>query len=439
MRRLKVLAAAYACDPSRGSEMAVGWGWTTAVANNHDVWVLCADWQRESIERFVARNPGKFANLRFVYVSPKPWHYTDSHWFWQKCESSILKPLVHSSYRLWQRDAYAEALELHRSVHFDLVHQLTFVGFRFPGHLWKLGIPFVWGPIGGLENTPWGLLPTMGARGAVYYGARNLVNSMHRRFLRQPRKAFAAAGPGVIAATSSIQREIQRWYRIDSEVICEVGLPPHTIDRHSLRADQESLRIAWSGRHLPGKALHLLLRGLSRLPNSIDWRLDIYGDGPSRTGWRQLAGRLGIELRCIWHGQVPRVEALEGLKSAHLFVTTSLKDLTSNVILEALAQGVPVLCPDHCGFPDVIDETCGIRLPIGSVEQFERALAETIMKLAGDESMRRWLAAGALARAPHFSWNAKARAIDNVYRRVMASSDTQSSSRIWSNYAGAHD
>jgi len=87
----------------------------------------------------------------------------------------------------------------------------------------------------------------------------------------------------------------------------------------------------------------------------------------------------------------------------------------------------------------VIDETCGIRLPIGSVEQFERALAETIMKLAGDESMRRWLAAGALARAPQFSWNAKARAIDNVYRRVMASSDTQSSSRIWSNYAGAHD
>src|SRR5208282_4513652 len=104
MKRLKVLAAAYACDPSRGSEMAVGWGWATAASNNHDVWVLCADWQRESIDRFVARNPGKFPNLRFVYVSPKPWHYTDTHWFWRKCESSIFKPLVHWSYKLWQRD-----------------------------------------------------------------------------------------------------------------------------------------------------------------------------------------------------------------------------------------------------------------------------------------------------------------------------------------------
>ena len=439
MRRLKVLAAAYACDPSRGSEMAVGWGWGTAIARSHDVWVLCADWQRESIERFVARNPEKFANLRFVYVSPKPWHYTDSHWLWRKCESSILKPLVHASYRLWQRDAYAEALELHRGIGFDLAHQLTFVGFRFPGHLWKLGIPFVWGPIGGLENTPWRLLPTMGPRGAMYYGARNVVNSMHRRSLRQPRKGFDAAGPGVIAATSSIQREIQRWYGVNSQVICEVGLPPETADTYRLRANGEPLRLAWSGRHLPGKALNLLLRALGDVPDKTDWRLDIYGEGPCTVTWQRLAARLGIGSRCAWHGQVSRAEALEGLKSAHLFVTTSLKDLTSTVILEALAQGVPVICPDHCGFPDVIDETCGIRLPIERVEQFERALAEAIMKLAGDESMRQRLAAGALARAPQFNWNAKARAIDNVYRRVMASSDTHSSSRIWSNYAGGHN
>jgi len=399
--------------------MAVGWGWVTAIARSHDVWVLCADWQRESIERFVARNPGKFANLRFVYVSPKPWHYTDSHWLWRKCESSILKPLVHASYRLWQRDAYAEALELHRSIGFDLAHQLTFVGFRFPGHLWKLGIPFVWGPIGGLENTPWRLLPTMGPRGAMYYGARNVVNSMHRRFLRQPRKAFAAAGPGVIAATSGIQREIQHWYGVESEIICEVGLPPQTAATYSLRANGEPLRLAWSGRHLPGKALNLLLRALSRLPESIDWRLDIYGDGPSRTGWQRLAARLGIDSRCAWHGQVSRAEALAGLKSAHLFVTTSLKDLTSTVILEALANGVPVVCPDHCGFADVVNEHCGIKIPIGNMREFETGLSRAIVAIARDETKRRRLAEGALLRARDYSWEAKAEAIDRVYDRVL--------------------
>lgn len=399
--------------------MAVGWGWVTAIARSHDVWVLCADWQRETIERFVARYLGNVANPRFVYVSPKPWHYTDSNFFWRKCESSILKPLVHASYRLWLRDAYAEALELHRSIGFELAHQLTFVGFRFPGHLWKVGIPFVWGPIGGLENTPWGLLPTMGAQGAIYYGARNLVNSMHRHFLRQPRNAFAAAGPGVIAAISSIQREIQRWYGVSSEVICEVGLPPSAADARSMRGNEEPLKLAWSGRHLPGKALHLLLRALANVPDTTDWRLDIYGDGPSRMGWQRLAARLGIEARCIWHGQVSRDEVLTGLKSAQLFVTTSLKELTSTVILEALANGVPVICPDHCGFADVVNDQCGIKIPIGNVREFETGLSRAIVAIARDETTRRRLAEGALLRARDYSWEVKAIAIDRVYDRVL--------------------
>jgi glycosyltransferase involved in cell wall biosynthesis len=259
----------------------------------------------------------------------------------------------------------------------------------------------------------------MGPRGAVYYGARNVVNSMHRRFLRQPRKAFAAAGPGVIAATGEIQRQIRRWYGVDSEVICEVGLPRQTACSHSVRADREPLRIAWSGLHLPGKALHLLLRALSRLPESIDWRLEIYGDGPSRMGWQQLASRLGIESRCVWHGQVVRTEAHDGLKSAHLFVTTSLKDLTSTVIIEALANGVPVVCPDHCGFADVVNEHCGIKIPIGNVREFDTGLRRAIAAIAHDETKRRRLAEGALRRALDFSWEAKAEAIDRVYDRVL--------------------
>lgn len=418
MRALKVLVAAYACDPARGSEMAVGWGWATAIARNHRVWVLCADWQRASIESFVARHPGQFANLNFVFVRPKPWHYTEPHRFWQLCESSVLKPIVHWSYRLWLRDAHAEAVKLHRMVGFDVVHQLTFVGFRFPGHLWKLGIPFVWGPIGGLENTPWPLLPSMGARGAVYYAARNVINSAHKRFLRAPRKAFAHAEGGVIAATSGIRDEIVRWYGVPSEVICEVGAPVKPATNHSRRSPGEPLRLAWSGRFLPGKALQLLLRALYTIRDRVDWGLDIYGDGPFRERWQSLAGQLGLSSRCTWRGQIPRDEAIHGLNRAHLFVVTSLKDLTSTVTLEALSQGVPVLCPDHCGFSDVVTDECGVKLSIESAKHFQDALALTIANLASDETRRCQLAQGALRRAPEFSWEAKAASIDSIYQRV---------------------
>jgi glycosyltransferase involved in cell wall biosynthesis len=385
----------------------------------HDPWVMTADYQREKIEKFVGGAPAEFENVHFIYVAPRPWHYRETR-FWQICERTVLKPLMHWSYGLWQRDAYSTAVELHRSVRFDLAHQLTFVGFRFPGHLWKLGIPFVWGPVGGLENTPWRLLPSIGLQGCFYYAARNVVNSIHKRFLRRPREGFARAGQGVIAATSTIQREIFRWYGIQSQVICEVGTSVNSYGEHSLRANGEPMRLAWSGRHLPGKALPFLLHALHTLPEAVDWRLDIYGDGPCHKQWRALASRFGMEARCTWHGQVTRNEALSGLSRAHLFVITSIKDLTSTVILEALAAGVPVICPDHCGFSDVITDECGIKLPISRPQDFEGGLARTLAELSCDEQRRRLLARGALRRALDFSWDAKAAAVNCVYQKVIA-------------------
>jgi len=426
---MKILACAYACNPFHGSEDGVGWGWVNAIARNHEVWVLTAEHHRCDIEGELRNRPDCHDNLHFVYVEEKPWHYRPTP-AWIRVENSIVKPAMNWAYRSWLRGAFLLGSRLHREIGFDLVHQVTYVGFRFPGHLWKLGIPFVWGPIGGLENTPWRLLPTMGTQGSIYHGARNLVNSMHRRFLPLPRKAFAAAGPGVIAATSGIRREILRWYGVDAEVICEVGLPPQTCNTYAMRRDGEPLRIAWSGLYLPRKALHLLLRALTNVPDTTDWRLDIYGDGPCKLRWQRLAARFGIESRCMWHGQVSRAEALAGLKSTHLFVTTSLQDLTSTVILEALANGVPVLCPDHCGFPDVVSDRCGIRIPIRNVREFEAGLSRGIIEIARDEIMRRRLADGALRRAREFSWEAKAEAIDRVYQRVLAARPEPMAARV---------
>jgi hypothetical protein len=297
---MKVLACAYACNPYHGSEEGVGWGWVNAIAKHHEVWVLTAVYHRPDLERTNCQSE-ECGRLHFIYVEKKPWHYRPTP-AWIRIENSIAKPIVNWAYRCWLRDAFILAAHLHREIGFDLVHQLTYVGFRFPGHLWKLNTSFVWGPIGGLENTPWRLLTSMGPRGAIYYALRNMVNAMHRRFLRPPRMAFAAAGLGVIAATTGIQREIRHWYGVDSEVISEIGSPEQANHAHSIRADdREPLRIAWSGLHLPGKALQLLLRALARLPESINWRLDIYGNGPSRTGWQRRATRLGIESRSVWH------------------------------------------------------------------------------------------------------------------------------------------
>ena len=178
------------------------------------------------------------------------------------------------------------------------------------------------------------------------------------------------------------------------------------------RCDYAGARSICQGRRCPCS--------LKRWPacrSRVRWTLTILGTGPCTPKWKRHAQRLQIVEYCDWQGHLSRDEALRIVHASHLFVTTSLKDLTSTVIVEAMAHGVPILCPDHCGFSDAIDETCGIKLPVRNLKKFIEALAHAITTLHDDEALRRRLAQGALARVHKFSWEEKASSMAEIYRR----------------------
>ena len=415
-RGANVLVAAYACNPRRGSEEAVGWNWVQTIARSCRVTVLTAAFHADDIR--AACDPD--ANPRFVFVPHRPWHYAPTP-RWRAIESSIAKPIMNLAYAAWQHDACKAACGLLGRERFDLAHQLTYVGFRFPGRLWTLGLPFVWGPIGGLENTPWRLLPAMGTGGALYYAGRNLINSIQRRSLASPRRAAAAAGPGLIAATDSIARELELLYGAPSMVISEVVSPLHLSPSAARpRAPGAPLRVVWSGQHLPGKALNILLQALASLPPETRVELQILGDGPSRQRWFELARKLGIQDRCIWHGLQPRDAAMAIMAESHVLAITSLKDLTSTVLLEGLALGLPVVCPDHCGFSGVVTEACGVKIAPTSVKSLISGFAEALAHLEASEPARLELGRGALNRALDFGPDTLRAKLEAVYDAVMA-------------------
>ncbi|MFZ0393021.1 MAG: glycosyltransferase [Terracidiphilus sp.] len=404
--RLRVLVAAYACSPVRGSEAGVGWGWVKALARFHDLWVLTDANFRDEIESELANNPGLARHITFHYIPRYRAMLLERFW----------EPAYLWTYKYqWQREAYYLARRLHSEIGFDIVHQLTYVGFRVPGYLWKLGIPFVWGPLGGLEQLPWRLFGALERRGQTYYFCRNLWNEFDRRYAPSPRRAFAKAS-ALIAATSGIREAIQRFYDRDSSVICEIGAPPVSVSRPCPRSPEEPLRLLWSGNHNPGKVLPILLRAFAGVPARVDWRLTVLGAGPCTSGWRRLSARLGLESRCEWLGQIPRVQALAVMQSAHVLVITSLYDLTSTVLVEALANGVPVICPNLYGFRDALTPQCGFRLAPASPADLVAGIARAIVELHDSEELRYRMALAALSRSKEFSWEKKAEAVDRIYR-----------------------
>jgi len=404
--RMKVLIGAYACSPARGSEAGVGWGWVEAISKHHDLWIITGDRYKDEIEAELERRPDLRSRMNFSYVPRQRYERLEKVW---------PPAYLHTYEHQWLRAEYEVAKQLQKEVAFDIVHRLTYVGFRIPGDLWRLDAPFVWGPIGGLEQTTWRLLPGLGIRGGLYYVARNLLNDFDRRFKRTPKMAFAKAQGGIIAATEGIKKQVKRFYGVDSVVISEIGLPPLTREAPVRRSLSEPLSLLWCGNHLAGKALPFLFEALERLPQELNWKLTVIGDGPLSSRWEKIALAMGLSGHIQWLGRVTRQTTLQNMQEAHVLVITSVYDLTSTVLVEALANGLPVVCPDHCGFADAITDECGVKVPAASKREIVLGIRDAIVRL-NDEPLRLRLADGALSRSRNYDWDVKSKIVSDIYR-----------------------
>ena len=402
---MKILVSCYACSPYQGSEPGMGWNFVNCLSRYHELHIITEGKFEADIRRFFCENPERKEDFHFYFI-------------WKKRHKKLRKiwpPSYYWFYKAWQKKAYKLALQLNERENFDVIHQLNMVGYREPGYLWEIKKPLVWGPIGGFDTSPWSMLFSMGIKGTIFYGCRNLINIWQMYTKLRVRFAMKKAS-SLIAATATVRNAIQSLYGRDSIIIPEVGLDKKADMQFARRETGELLRICWSGQHTPGKALNLLLEAIATI-NRKDIELHILGYGTETNKWKKLASKLKLQ-NIVWHGWIDKGIALELMRSCHLFCITSLKDLTSSVLLEALSYGLPVIALDHCGFSNVLNDSCGYKIPIQNKQQVVNELGLVICKFAEDENYRRNLASGALARAEEYNWIDKAKTINKIYESV---------------------
>lgn len=408
--RRRVCLVAFGCSPYVGSEPGLGWHRVREIARYHDAVVICeaSSVFQANIERYLAEN-GPIPGLEFRYVPVTPW----------ELRIRSIPGLYYVAYRRWQRRAYQLAVGLHRERPFDLVHHVNLGTYREPGFPWELGIPIVWGPVGGTQNLPWRFLFHNGPVPGLGEMARSLSNILQLRFSPRVRKAAKSAS-ALVASSSTAQRDFKRTHGMDATLICDCGTSPTGAEAKPAPDSHRPLRLLWLGPFQSRKALNLLLLALARLAWDVSWELRIVGDGGMESRWKQLAERLGIAGRCQWLGRVPHATALEQYAWADVFVFTSLRDTVAAVVLEALGHGVPIIGLDHQGVHDVVTEDCGIRIPVSGRNGTVQGFADAIARLHADREEIARLSRGALERARLYYWGHNGERMEEVYRRVFA-------------------
>ena len=402
--RLKILISAYACEPGRGSEPEVGWQWALQAARFHDVTVLTRASNRADIEAGLVKvAPGM--RPRFVYHDLPGPVLAMKRWLgW------------HALYiRLWHRSVRAVVRRLIAETRFDLLHHLTWTGFRYPVAVNAQGVPWVWGPVGGIEETPGRLLPWSHPLAACGELLRNASNAAESRAPALGRRLRDAAL--VVAAT----RETERVFAplgVPVRLLPMAGLDLRDFSAREPRREP-GLRLVFAGRMVLWKGIDLALHALAA--SESEATLTFIGTGPGLGAARALAVRLGIASRVEFRGALTRAATVAALTEFDAFLFPSLHDSGGFAVLEAMACGLPVICLDAGGPALAVDETCGVKVPLGSRAEVVARLAEAIRGYVREPELRIRHSIGARARvAAEFDWQRKGEALDAIYRGLAA-------------------
>jgi len=411
---MKVLLSAYSCLPNAGSENAVGWKWALGIAAcGHHTFVITRAAYRNAIE--TACEKDSIQNPQFLYYDMSPTI--------QKLYKIPLGNYVH--YLLWQYTAAKVAVRVHAKERFDLVQHITWGNFRLPSFMWKLGIPFIFGPVGGGESTPKKLRRGLGMRGRVWDFLRRTSNLL---LTRGPlmRSTYAHATQ-IVATTNETLREIPAPYRQKVRVQQAVGIDPRgpytSTDRssaHPPKARCGKLKVLFVCRLLAWKGLHLGLKSLAELDHQVkDVHLTVVGFGSDESRLKRLAQRLDLGESISW---VPWLERWEDLIQLYaefdLLLFPSLHESGGMAVLEAMSFGLPVLCLDLGGPGISVNNTCGRVIPTedNTEEEVVRLMSACLSELLCNPAILESLSAGARRRVALFSWQA---IVGNTYGQLL--------------------
>ena len=227
------------------------------------------------------------------------------------------------------------------------------------------------------------------ARVPIVIGSQRQLGDLLGRFRNRAQNALFRWCDRVVANSRAAAAQLQRAGVSGAKVVVIANALPGEAfveTAAALPAIVDGVRVAMIARMNDAAKRHdVFLKAAARLTAKHP-RMEfvLVGDGPLRAGLEEMAASLGLGRRVIFLGERRDVAAV--LASSQISVLPSDSESLSNVIMESMAAGVPVVACRVGGNEELIcDGENGFLVEAGN----DGELAERIGRLAGDGGMRR--------------------------------------------------
>ena len=255
--------------------------------------------------------------------------------------------------------------------------------------------------------------------GDLYDPSKFLSPHRHLIFRVMVRRLLQQATTVVAQSHNTIQN-VHRYYIKDLPVeLIPLGIDrPQRVKgcRKKYNIDDDDIVLITVGRLVARKGLQQLIDIFSKLENET-MRLVIIGSGPEEHVLRTIANECNISHRVIFPGQVNERVKLELLDIADIYVSTSQHEGFGLVFLEGMAAGLPVVCYDHGGQTDFLEDgATGFVIRLNDTEEFRAGLS----RLIEDSHMRDRMSAECLRKVEEYYIENCAQKYEDLFMRAIS-------------------
>ena len=351
---MNILLSAYACEPFKGSEPAVGWNWALSLSKQgHKVYVVTRKNNQNNINRYFRNKPKK---IEFIYYDlPKLFIKLFSR-------QGKSNPFQFLYCFLWQIGIYFAVKPYIKKIKFHYIHHVTFVSLRYPSFLCYFKIPFLLGPVAGGDQVPIILRKKFLFKNKLFEYFRDIVNylikfsPMHILMYKNCKKIFFNS--------AQTKKLIPKKFHYKSKKILGISLEESRISKRPQKLNK-NISICYIGRIEQLKGIDILLDTFFLINSKIkNIKFNIVGSGSHDLHLKKKIKMLKLNKKVKWYKYMERKKIFKFYEKNTFLIFPSLRDSGGLVLLEAMSKGTVIAGLNIGGPGEIIDSSTGIKVNI---------------------------------------------------------------------------